>query len=279
MLVTGADGVVGSYVQDVFPDYDLTLTDKHDLDVTDRQRVGQQIRHLHPTVVLHLAAATDVDKCERDPDWAYRTNAVGTENVALACRKAAAEMVYVSTAGVFRGDQREPYTEFDPVGPVNVYGRAKLAGERLASQLLPCLLTVRAGWMFGGGALDKKFVGKIALQIRDDVNAIPAAVDDKRGSPTYAKDLLQHIRLLLETRQAGVFHAANEGVATRYDVAKIVANQLMSLPYVVPCSSAEFPLAAPRADSEAMRAYKTELVGLIPPRPWQQALTEYLAGF
>ncbi|MBI3628019.1 MAG: sugar nucleotide-binding protein [Candidatus Rokubacteria bacterium] len=265
LLVTGAGGMVGSYAKEIFTDHELILTDIVDglprLDVCDPAEVKAAVAELKPAVVLHLAAATDVDRCEQEPDGAYRSNAIGTQNVALACQAAGIPLVYVSTAGVFGGDKPEPYIEFDAPRPVNVYGLSKLAGEQIVAALLQQYYIVRAGWMIGGGPRDKKFVGKIA----------------RLGSPTYARDFLAGIQRLLPTGQYGLYHLANKGCGTRYEVA-LKVRALLGRPEVeiVPVSSAQFPLPAPRARSEAMRNLKLELLG-IHARTWEDALQEYVS--
>jgi dTDP-4-dehydrorhamnose reductase len=282
ILVTGAAGAVGSYVPSVFDDAELILTDirggLRELDIRDPRAVSAAVTELKPDLVLHLAAATDVDACERDHDHAFATNAIGTQNVALACRDAGCELVYISTAGVFWGDKPEPYTEYDEPGPANAYGHSKLAGERYVTAMLDRFYIVRAGWMVGGGGLDKKFVGKIAEQIRAGRTELKA-VDDKFGSPTYAPDMLRLIKRLLGTGYHGLYHGVNRGTCTRYDVA-LELRSILERPDVTiePVSSAFFPLPAPRARSEAMRNYKLELLGLDESRPWQDALREYVLG-
>lgn len=281
ILVTGAAGVVGGYVADVFSDHDLVLTDivgdTDYLDVTDAEAVIAFATRVEPEIVIHLAAATDVDRCEREPDLAYCTNAIGTQNVALACRTTGATVVYTSTAGVFGGDKPEPYIEFDEPAPVNVYGHSKLAGERIVQTLLDRFYIARAGWMVGGGAKDKKFVGKM-LQFIDAGRTQLQAVDDKLGTPTYAKDLVQGIRRLLDTGYFGLYHLVNGGGAcSRFDVAVAVCEILGRDDIVVePVSSAYFPLPAPRARSEAMVNYKLELLGMNSMPHWREALAAYL---
>lgn len=281
MLVTGAAGAVGSYVPDVFEDFELALTDVRGdfahLDVTDRAAVLRAVASASADVVLHLAAATDVDLCEKDPDLAFRTNALGTENLVIACRETGATLVYISTAGVFAGDKVEPYTEFDEPRPANVYGHSKLAGERFVVTQLRDFHIVRAGWMIGGGHLDRKFVGKLARLIAEGRKPLQA-VDDKSGSPTYARDMLGGIRRLQDAGHYGLFHLANDGVCTRYEIA-LALRDLLGRPELViePVSSAYFPLPAPRARSEAMRNYRLELLGLEPMRPWREALAEYVS--
>jgi dTDP-4-dehydrorhamnose reductase len=281
IFVTGAAGAVGSYVPEVFADDELVLTDlvggDYDpLDVCEGQEVRAAVREAKPDVILHLAAATDVDRCEQDPNLAYRTNALGTENVALACREAGATLVYVSTAGVFPGDKPEPYTEFDEPDPANVYGRSKLAGERFVTSQLTNYYIVRAGWMIGGAHLDHKFVGKLTELIRSGRERLQA-VDDKIGTPTFARDLLGGVQRLLAAGHVGLYHLTNDGFASRYEIA-LELRRILDRPDLVvePVSSAYFPLPAPRARSEAMRNYKLELLGLQPMRPWQEALEEYV---
>lgn len=280
MLVTGAAGAVGSYIREVFQDADLTLTDIVEelpvLDVRDPDAVMRAVGDLRPNVVLHLAAATEVDRCEQEPDWAYHTNAIGTQNVALACQTYTSVLVYISTAGVFWGDKPEPYNEFDPPRPANIYGNSKLAGEQSVVSLLQRYYIVRAGWMIGGGKKDKKFVGKIVRKILDGGRHL-RVVDDKFGSPVYARDLLQGIRRLLNTDYYGLYHMVNTGMASRYQIA-LAIRDILERPdiEIEPVSSAFFPLPAPRGRSEAMRNYKLDLLGLNEMRSWQDALAEYL---
>jgi dTDP-4-dehydrorhamnose reductase len=281
ILVTGAAGVVGGYVADVFADHELVLTDivgdADYLDVTDAASVLSFATRVEPEIVIHLAAATDVDLCEQDPDLAYRTNAIGTQNVALACRTTGATIVYTSTAGVFGGDKPEPYIEFDEPAPANVYGHSKLAGERIVQTVVDRFYIARAGWMVGGGTKDKKFVGKM-MQFIDAGRTQLQAVDDKLGTPTYANDLAGGIRSLLDTGYFGLYHLVNSGGAcSRYDVAVALCEILGRDDIVVePVSSAFFPLPAPRARSEAMVNYKLQLLGIDPMRGWRDALEAYV---
>ncbi len=283
LLVTGAAGMVGNYVKDVFSDCELHLTDMSGfirngtvLDVCDSVAVMQTLQRVKPDVVLHLAGATDVDRCEQEPDWAYAVNATGTQNVAEACEATGALLVYVSTGNVFSGDKDEAYTEYDIPGPCNVYGESKLAGEQIVASLLNRYCIVRAGWMMGGGEKDKKFVGKIAQMILGGETQLKA-VDDKFGSPTYARDLLLGISKLVDTGYYGLYHMVNPGVASRYEIAQAVLD-ILKRPEVEiePVSSAHFPLPAPRIRLEALRNHKLGLLGLDWMRPWRVALEGYL---
>lgn len=280
VLVTGAGGAVGSYVPRVFADAEFVLTslagEHRRLDVRDADAVSAMLADVKPDVVLHLAAATDVDGCERDPDLAFASNATATENVALACRENDCQLVYVSTGAVFHGDKPDPYVELDEPHPANVYGRSKLAGERSVADVLDRYFIVRAGWMIGGAARDQKFVGKIAQLLRSGETRLKA-VNDKWGSPTYAPDLLAGVKRLLASGHHGLYHHVNPGMVTRYDIA-LELRTILDRPDVEiePVSSDAFPLPAPRGRSEALRNHKLEQLGLDEARPWQDALRAYV---
>lgn len=285
ILVTGADGMLGSSLcpELLKKGHEVIATDLNSsddvhefLDVRNFNQVKDFIEKTNPHLVMHLAAETDVDKCELDPDHAFLTNTLGTQNVTLTCQKQDIEMVYISTIGVFYGDKHEPYTEFDEPNPINVYGKSKLEGEKIVQNLLKRYYTVRAGWMVGGGPKrDKKFIGKI-IRLLDETSTLKA-VDDKIGSPTYTVDFSRCLADLIETGYYGLYHCTNKGYTSRFDVAKKIVELLgRSDVTVEPVSSAYFPLPAARARSEMSRNYKLELLGMDKTRHWEEALKEYI---
>jgi dTDP-4-dehydrorhamnose reductase len=284
LFITGSEGMLGSSLcptllnrqhMVVRSDLEPQSTGCAQVDVRDRIAIRSAIEHHHPDWVLHLAAATDVDRCEEHPDEAYMSNAVGTEWVAMACRDFDVRMLYISTAGVFGGDKESAYVEEDAPNPVNVYGRSKLAGEVIVRQCITRPLIARAGWMVGGVQRDKKFVGKILrlLQERTELSV----VTDKIGTPTFAKDFSLGLALLLEQDAEGVFHMANEGVCSRYDVACKIVEYLGRTDVMVhPITSDAFPLPAPRAASEAMANAALARSGIYRMPGWEEALRAYI---
>jgi len=276
ILATGAKGMMGSYLSTVYGKDEIVITDIDQLDVRDRAQVEAAVDQYKPTHIFHLAAETDVDLCEKEPDHAYQTNVLGTLNVALTCQRHNLQMVYISTVGVFGGiDKADLYHEFDEPSPVSVYGKTKFEGEKIVRDLLQCFYIVRAGWMMGGGkGKDHKFVSKIVelMDTRDEISV----VDDKLGSPTYARQLVKNLRLLVESGYYGLYHCVNGGMCSRYDMAVEIARLLKRNTTIKPVNSAYFPLPAPRPRSEAGRNYKLELLGLNRMTGWQEALAEYL---
>jgi dTDP-4-dehydrorhamnose reductase len=261
-------------------DGDRTRVDRlGQLDVRCRADVDGWVERVWPDMVLHLAAETDVDLCQVEPDHAYATNALGTKHVALACQTADLPLVYISTAGVFDGKKDEAYTEYDCANPINAYGASKLEGERYVQAFLQRYYIVRAGWMVGGGDRDHKFVAKILNQLRDGAHTV-YAVSDKWGTPTYAPDFAACLGRLIETGSYGLYHMACLGHGTRYDVARKILDVLGIDQEVdlVAVDSSHFRDAypAPRPRSEMMRNLLLDLQGLNTMRHWEDTLEEYL---
>lgn len=261
VLITGAGGMVGSYV-----DFGIK-TDRTSLDITDLDGVMKTVGQHHPQAIIHLASETDVDLCDRDPNHAYLVNSVGVYNIATAAADVGAKLVYVSTAGVFDGQKTSSYTETDEPNPQNFYGRSKYVGELIVRGMSEDYIIARACWMFGGGPhKDKKFVNKIIKQLdRPEIKA----VDDAYGSPTFGKDLVAAVKQLLADDAVGTFHLSNQGSCSRYDVAQFIIETLKPDIKLIPVGLDYFP-GAHRVKNEAMVS-KVKLM-----RPWQDALREYL---
>lgn len=275
ILITGGSGMVGSYVNSVFSDSDCILTDVDSLDIRDHSEVMNSVKKIKPDIILHLAAATDVDKCELDSDWAIKINVTGTGNIVSACKKYGIALVFLSSGAVFDGLKLQPYVENDLTNPLNVYGKTKLSGEGIIKSGLENYLIIRAGWMIGGGKKDVKFVGKIVEKMfkSDSINV----VNDKFGSLTYAKNLLFSIKNLLNGNKTGIYHMVNQGMVSRYDIALEIKN-ILSLKRVNinPVSSGSFPLPAPRGRSEALDNLRLRQLKLDYMCGWKEALRDYL---
>lgn len=292
VLITGAAGMLGSSVYPAFvkAGHEVIASDLEPrtvaglpmerLDVRRFADVNAAVSESRPDLILHLAAETDLEVCEADPDHAFTTNTIGTQNVALAAQALDLPMVYISTAGVFDGEKESgPYTEFDAARPINVYGKSKFEGELIAIQLVEKHFVVRAGWMVGGIDRDHKFVAKVLAQLQAGATTI-RAVTDKWGTPTYTEDFAGNLLALIETPFYGRYHMACLGEGTRYDVAVALVEFLgvdgvTVLPVTSDAFADEYP--APRPRSEMMRNYMLDLRGMNRMRPWRDALAEYLA--
>jgi len=287
ILITGAAGMLGSSMIPVLRDeqkHEIYPTDKNPeagiefLDVRDYGKVLEWAEKIKPDFIFHLAAETSLEICENDPHYAFATNTIGTQNVALVCKKLGIKMVYICTAGIFDGEKDGFYNEFDPAIPLSVYGQSKLEGEKIVRETLSQYFVCRPGWMIGGGKKDKKFVGQILKQIRDGATKL-YAVDDKFGTPTYTKDFCRNLARLIETEFYGVYHMVCRGSASRYDVACEIV-KVLNRPDIKVQSvhsdyfAKDYPVSRPR--SEMLENLMLELRGLNLMRNWREIISEYI---
>jgi dTDP-4-dehydrorhamnose reductase len=178
--------------------------------------------------------------------------------------------VYISTSRVFNGDKQGPYTETDEPNSANVYGKSKQLGEDITSLVAPEYIIVRTSWVFGGGnARDNKFYGTVLKKLLGGEKDL-VALDDVRGTPTYAKDLIESIKEMLEKKSRGIFHVGNGSSATRADIARCIVEH-MGLPTVIrPVGREYFENGYLLPVNEAIYSKRIQL------RPWQDALKEYI---
>ena len=271
ILVTGAKGQLGQELQRVLRGEEVIATDQPEYAMTDPM-LGEKIAPQRPDLVIHTAAYTDVDGCEREPEIAFAVNAQGTRRVAEGAAKANARLIYLSTDYVFDGKKTEPYTERDPVNPLNVYGRSKLAGEEEAVKGCRRTLVLRTSWLYG--VHGKNFV-KTILSLAATQPEI-RVVEDQRGSPTYARHLAQVIAELIRSDVTGVIHAGGEGECSRYEFAMAILQEAGLGCRVVPISTAESGRLALRPHYSALSTAFLHQHGLSLP-PWWEGVRQFLA--
>jgi dTDP-4-dehydrorhamnose reductase len=247
-------------------------------DITDAAAVRQAITGARPAVVIHAAAWTDVDGCERDPERAEAVNGQGAANVAAAAREAGAYCLAIGTDFVFSGDGGAPYGEDAGPDPVSHYGRSKLAGERAVLAADPSFGVARTAWVWGGAG--KHFPRTVLTVLRDRGGM--TVVTDERGNPTHAHDLAAALVALAGQRGAGVFHLANDGPTSRFELARAVAAQAGFDPELVqPVTSAEFlakyPLPARRPADSTLRNERAAALG-VTLRPWPETVAAFVPG-
>lgn len=255
ILITGATGMLGGYVKKFIDNtkYEIFCPKRSEFDLKKIDNIAKIIKDFKPNIILHLAAETNVDLCEVDIAHAAQVNYLATQEIAKTASEIGAWMVYISTSNVFGADKKLSYNELDLPCPLNYYGKSKLAGEEgVKKYLAQNSLIVRSGWMIGGGAQrDQKFVGKIIAQIRNKALVLKA-VDDKYGTVTFACALAKFIIDSMKIRKVGLYHFASQGLVTRFDIANLVARNLNFQGELKPVKSSEFPLSAPRPDSEGI---------------------------
>lgn len=261
----------------IFAEAEVGAVAHQELDISDRQAVDAWfVDHSPYDLVINAAAQTNVDGCEKAEAQAYRVNAHGPENLALAVKRTGGKFIHVSTDYVFAGTEATPRTEEDPVCPVSAYGRTKLAGEKLALDACPNTLVVRTAWLYGTEG--KNFVKTMLRLARQ--NGVIKVVNDQLGSPTNAVDLADAILRLAVMEQYGIYHAVNAGVCSWYDFACRIVDQKGIPCEKVPLTSVEykemFPASANRPAYSVLSTQKLEAVTGQSMRTWQDAIDDFL---
>ena len=274
MLITGGKGMLG---QDLFacfhPEYEIRVTDLQECDVTNPMECRRAIGEARPDVVLHCAAYTAVDRAESEEGLAFAVNAEGTRNVARECREHGALLVTFGTDYIFDGTSSLPYREEDSARPVSAYGRSKLAAEEALRKEAPNHLLIRTQWLYGPHG--RNFVFAILDRARRGEPL--RVVTDQRGTPTYAKDLAEATRRLLDAEARGTFHFSNEGETTWHGFASVVLDH--AFPGPVPLSPAltrDLSYPAPRPAYSVLDKRKYRMATGAIPRSWEDAVKEFL---
>jgi dTDP-4-dehydrorhamnose reductase len=232
-----------------------------------------------PDVWINAAAFTAVDRCESEEALALRVNAESPGLLAEACRERGVRFVQVSTDFVFDGRARRPYNEDDPPHPLGAYGRTKLAGERSVLASHPEALVVRTSWVFGPGPNFVRTMLRLAEERASGRATGPlAVVADQRGRPTYSADLARAILGLVGASASGIVHFANDGEASWWELARAAldAAGYSSVP-IEKIAARDYARAAPTPMYSVLDLGRVRALG-IEPRPWRDALADYLAS-
>jgi dTDP-4-dehydrorhamnose reductase len=285
IFVTGANGMLGTTLQQITDTKNFLLTDKEVsegityCDIRNLEKTTQIIKDYQPEIILNLAALVDLEYCEKEKDDCYLTNTIAAIHLFNLAKDMNIPYVFISTAGIF-GNDKEFYTEEDQPQPLSTYGKSKYYVEQsLLNQDYPKYWIFRAGWMMGGGPeKDKKFVNKIMKQIKSGAKEL-FVVDDKLGVPTYTKDfalsILKHIENELPY---GLYNMVSKGEASRYDTA-VAINEHLNLGLTVHKVDSSYykeEYFAPRPYSEKLINKALNDLDRNYMRDWKVCLHEYL---
>jgi len=289
ILITGAAGMLGTDARRILVEHghEVIPTDIGPaatgeilpLDITDFAATRALFAQARPDVILHGAAYTNVDGCERDPDSAYKVNALGTWAVASAAEEIGASLVAISTDFVFDGRKGDRYTEFDLPNPISHYGASKLTGENLARAACRRCYVVRTSWLYG---VHGKNFPYTVLNLAKTKPELPI-VADQFGTPTYTVDLVEAIAGIIQAPLYGVYHVSNGGETNWQGFAgAILAKSGLTRVPVIPITSEEYAqrFGSPtrRPAYSVLRHYALELQGKDTLRPWEAALDAFLAS-
>ncbi len=274
VLVTGVKGQLGHDVVNELTSRGMEAVgvDIDEMDITDAASVNQVIGQAAPDAVIHCAAYTAVDAAEDNEAVCRKVNVDGTRNIAEACKKTGAKMLYISTDYVFDGQGTRPWEPEDERHPLNVYGQSKCDGEIAVQETLDNYFIVRIAWVFG---LNGKNFVRTMLKLAENHDSL-TVVNDQFGSPTYTYDLSKLLVDMIQTDKYGIYHATNEGICTWYEFACEIFRQAGISIKVAPVSAAEYPAKAKRPENSRMSKEKLTENGFERLPSWQDALKRYL---
>ncbi len=282
--------MLGEGFYQVFKDeYDLKITDKDVnedwisfLDFRDFAAYKKDVSDFKPDYLFHLGAYTSLEYCDTNSDDAYETNTLAVENAVYISNELNIPLLYISTAGIFDGEQ-DVYDDWDKPNPLGVYARSKYMGELFVKENKEKHIICRAGWMMGAGPRkDKKFIQKIMKQIKDGAPEL-FVVNDKLGTPTYTHDFARNVKLLFEKEYWGLYNMVCGGTTGRLEVASELVKMLNkeSEIKITPVDSDYFSkeFFSIRPPSERLVNRKLNLRQCNIMRDWKICLSEYLDNY
>ena len=273
ILIIGSEGMLGHDLADILSaENEVNTTTIDTLDITDINKTIQTVNKVNPDVLVHAAAYTDVDGSETHSDLAYKVNALGTRNVAVACQKADCAMVYICTDYVFDGTKGSSYYEYDQTNPLSVYGKTKLAGEIYIRDILNKFYITRTSWLYGFHG--PNFVTTMLNLAK--TNDVISVVNDQTGSPTYTVDLANSIAKLITKPSYGIYHITNSDHCSWFEFAKEIFNNAGVNIDLKPVTTEEFPRPAFRPKYSVLENYNWKMEGFPKIRSYKKALNDYM---
>ncbi|MGD9517902.1 MAG: dTDP-4-dehydrorhamnose reductase [Armatimonadota bacterium] len=272
VVVTGAGGMLGQALMGCVPEgVQAIAVTRAEGDLTSPDGVRHAVAEPRPKVVIHAAAWTDVDGCERDPARAWSNNTLATRLVCETCQALGARLVGLSTDYVFDGLSGTPYCEGAPVNPTSVYGETKLAAERAIAALEDSVI-VRTQWLYGPGG--RNFVAAV---LRQAWGGQPVSVvADQTGCPTYTKHLAPAVWRLAMSAFRGVVHVAGQGLATWLDLARVAfeAARVHRAPIPIAAEDWPSPVRRPRFSALAQDRWIGWAGSALP--SWREGVKQYV---
>jgi dTDP-4-dehydrorhamnose reductase len=270
IMVLGSSGNIGNYLSNYLKNqHQVIALDKDTLDITDKDLVLQQVQSYSPDVVIQAAGLSDIDFCENHETESYTVNTLGTLNVAYACNNLSIPIVYISSAYVYGGEKRSPYFETDKCTPINIYGKSKLAAEKLIRTICSKYFIIRTSWCFGGSDC---YIKKALSQATTPIFLISNAVIN----PTYIEDLCSSVSQIIASDFYGVYNCVNEGAVSKVDVIKYVFEYFNLQKNVLPLATEAITIIAPRPSYTAMNTCLLYNCFNIKMPSWQDSIKNYL---
>lgn len=270
IIVLGAKGNFGSYISNYLCNYhEIIPLSKKDLDIREKDYVLNMFQKFSPDAVVHAAGLSNIDFCETHEADSYTINTLGTLNVAYACNKLDIPIIYISSSLVYSGEKNSPYFETDKCEPINVYGKSKLAGEKLIRTICKKYFIIRTSWCYGG---QNCYVKKILENINSKLFISSLDV----VNPTSMEDICSCILKILSSDFYGVYNCCSNDYASKESVVRFIFDYINLKKDVLPLSEEESKNYAPRPKNTSMNTSLIRNCFKIDMPSWKDSLTKYL---
>jgi len=283
ILVTGKNGQLGKSIHKIVANNeqtdDFVFVGREELDLSNENNIARYFGGNAFDIIINCTAYTAVDKAEEEQDLANQVNHLAVKQLAQIAKNQQAKLIHISTDYVFDGESDKPYTETDKTSPINVYGKTKLAGEKVLQEVMPTNATIiRTSWVYS--EFGNNFV-KTMLRLGKERDQI-SVVSDQIGSLTYATDLAEVILTIINSKDyrnkgrqsTEIYHYSNEDKISWYDFAKEIFKMAKIDCKVNPIATDQYPTPAKRPRCTFMNKDKIiETFGVNIP-DWKESLTK-----
>lgn len=268
--ISGCSGRLGTSMLRLLDplDAEIIATDERGVDITNQEEVSHFVDRVRPHTIINCSGLSNRDKCEQNPDAAYLLNAVGARNIAIASNKYMAKLVQLSTADVFDGKSKLPYTEFDQPNPQSIYGKSKLAGENYVREFSNYHFIVRVSRLY---SRENQFVEDILKEAKSGQVVVSK---DLYMSPTSAHELANFLIELINTSSFGTYHTSADGFISMHDFTSEILSYTGVKAYII--ESSEYTSLKSRPGFFALDDYILKITGGYKIPNWKDTLHEYI---
>lgn len=271
LMLLGSTGKMGTAIKSVFGnEYFIIEKSSSDFDALDFDQVRGMIDNTKPDIIINTVAFLGIDPCEKEPKRAFELNSLYPKLLAELSNENKFLLIHFSTDAVFNDDKEDYYVEKDRPSPLNIYGLTKYGGDCLVSSIAKKYYIIRVPVLFGETTKNNQFVEKMLQRVKNGQSELKVS-NDITSSPTYTKDVAREIKKIVEGEMLyGLYHIANEGKASLYQLMKEVTNNLDLPVKVEKASFKDFPYLGIKNTNTPIISEKIKSL-----RPWKEAVKEY----
>lgn len=271
LLLLGSTGKMGIAINEAFTNgYTIIGKNSRHFNALEFAQVRRLIEDNNPDIVINTVALLGIDPCEKEPEKAFRLNTLYPKSLAELSNELNFLLMHFSTDAVFNNEKNDFYTESDRPHPLNIYGFTKYGGDCFIQTIAARYYIFRIPVLFGEATKNTQFVEKMLQKVEEGQDTLRVS-GDIISSPTYSKDVAREMRRILEsTYQFGVYHIANEGKASLYELMKEIIKHLGPSVKIEKASYKDFPFVGIKNTNTPLKSVKINTL-----RPWREAVREY----